>query len=410
MLDRKWQVLITCFIVYTFDAMELVALSITLPDLRETLSLTTTEGGLLATVTLIGIGVSSLSVGWFADNFGRKPALLGSLVAFGLFTAAMSLPVAFGVLLALRFLAGIGLGGVWSTVSSMVVEAWPERSRGRAVAFVIAAFPVGGLVASLIAQETLPNWRLTFLVLGLAVILPVLLAAFFLKESEAWRQQREQARAGSVSTSSSDAPKKVTIGEIFGPDIRLITILATIVVIFSQIGFWGTSAWLPTYLTDRGLSSTEMARLVAFNNIAMFIGYLVFGWIADAFGRKKALALTLCLSAVTLPILLMVGTPRLLLVLGIVFSFFAAFGAVLGSYLNELFPTRIRTTGAGFCFNVGRGVSALAPFTLGWLAQFTSLTTGLMICAGVLILSALFLIPIPAVKSSASPARARTAV
>lgn len=116
--------LIGSFLAYMFDALEILLLSYTLPVIRDDLGLTTTQGGLLATATLLGIGVSSVTVGWLADNYGRKRALMVSLAVFGVFTAAILVVHSFTIFLLLRFVAGLGLGGVWGVVSTYVVETW----------------------------------------------------------------------------------------------------------------------------------------------------------------------------------------------------------------------------------------------------------------------------------------------
>jgi MFS family permease len=388
--DRtKWVVLATCFLAYTFDAMELVALTVALPTIRTDLHLSTLQGGWLATMTLLGIGISSLSAGWFADNYGRKKALLISLLVFGVFTAALAFVSTFWLFLTLRFLAGFGLGGVWSAVSTLVVEAWPERQRARAVAFVIAAFPIGGVLASLIGSLLLPDWRLMFFVLGAAVLIPVVVVALTIGESRDWLEQRR------ADTGGEGRRDKVSVGEIFAPGLRKLTIVSTIVVALCQVGFWGVNTWLPTFLESRGLDIKLVALLVAANNGAMFVGYNVFGYLADRIGRKPTIMLTLVAAAVILPVYVLTRSHSVLVWIGPLFAFLASFGALFGAYLGELFPTRVRASGAGFCFNVGRGVSAFAPLALGGIATGWGLATGLVICGSFFVLSALAMIPLP---------------
>ncbi|NKE58164.1 MFS transporter [Lentzea sp. PSKA42] len=100
--STRWVVLVGSFVAYMFDAVEILLLSFTLPAIRAELGLTTTQSGLLATATLLGIGVSSVTVGWLADNFGRKRALIVSLVVFGVFTAALAVVPGFVTFLVLR--------------------------------------------------------------------------------------------------------------------------------------------------------------------------------------------------------------------------------------------------------------------------------------------------------------------
>ncbi|MEV8345135.1 MFS transporter [Streptomyces niveus] len=364
-----------------FDALEILLLSYTLPVIRDDLGLTTTQGGLLATATLLGIGVSSVTVGWLADNYGRKRALMVSLAVFGVFTAAILVVHSFTIFLLLRFVAGLGLGGVWGVVSTYVVETWPAAKRGRAVAFVLSSFPIGGMVAATLSGALLPNWRLLFFIGGVGVVIPLVVVGLFFRESDEWVQQKS-------------TPVKVT--EIFAPELRRNTVLAATVAALAMFGAWGASTWLPTYLqTDKDIPAATVAMFMTVLNLGMFVGYNVFGLIADRIGRKSALVLSLAGVALTLPLYVVASDRMTLFWLGPMFAFFAAYAGIFGVYMGELFPTRVRTTGAGFCYNIGRGVSAFAPLTLGVLAVNAGFGAGLLVCAGFMACSAIAMTFLP---------------
>jgi MFS family permease len=371
MRRTRWVVLGGSFLAYMFDAMEIILLSLALPAIREDLQLSPAQGGLLATATLLGIGLSSVLAGYVSDNFGRKTALIASLATFGVFTAALAFVPSFELFLLLRFVAGFGLGGVWGVVSAYVVETWPSESRGRAAAFVLSSFPIGGVVAAVLSGVFLPDWRLMFFVAGVGVVLPLLVVIALFPESSAWTEAR-----------AADPGGRVSVSEIFAPDVRRRTIVATLVAGLALTGWWGGSTWLPTYLaTDRGIPTATVAVFMTVLNLGMFVGYNVFGLIADRIGRRSAIILSLLGVAVTLPLYALTANQTALLWFGPLFAFFAAFTGLFGSYIGELFPTRIRTTGAGFCFNVGRGVSAFAPFGLAAVAGIIGLSGGLLVCA-----------------------------
>ncbi|GAA4433519.1 MFS transporter [Actinokineospora soli] len=375
MRRTRWIVLGGCFLAYLFDALEIVLLSVALPAIRQEMGLSVTQGGLLATATLLGIGVSSVAGGYVADNFGRKKALVAALVIFGAFTAVLVVVPSFPVFLVLRFLAGIGLGAVWSVVSAYVVETWPSESRGRAAAFVISAFPAGGALAATISGVFLPNWRLMFLVAGTAVVLPVLVVLVFFRESANWEAQR-----------SADT---VSVRDVLSGPLRRTTLLGTLMAALALAGYWGATTWLPTYLTtERGLPAGSVALFVTILNLGMFLGYNGFGLLADRLGRRRTIILTLLGVALTMPVYALTTDQTSLLWLGPLFGAFTAFFGLFGSYLGELFPTRARATGAGFCFNVGRGVSALAPFGLAGLASAVGFSGGLVVSAGFFALAA----------------------
>ncbi len=385
MRRSRWIVLGGCFLAYLFDALEIVLLSMALPTIRKDLALTITQSGLLATATLVGIGVSSVLGGFVADNFGRKKALVASLLTFGAFTVAIAIAPNYETILLLRFLAGVGLGAVWSVVSAYVVETWPEQHRGRAAAFVISAFPAGGAMAAGIAGWFLPDWRLMFLVAGTAVILPAGVVLVFFAESESWAAEKARTSADVVS-----------VRDVLGSSLRRRTLLGTVMAALALFGYWGATTWLPTYLTtERDLPSSSVATFMTILNVGMFLGYNGFGILADRIGRHRTIILTLLGVALTLPVYALTTHRTALLWMGPVFGAFTAFFGLFGSYLGELFPTRARATGAGFCFNVGRGVSALAPFILAGLAGSIGFRGGLIVCAGFFALAALVALLLP---------------
>ncbi|QBJ98792.1 MFS transporter [Rhodococcus sp. ABRD24] len=383
----RWIVLIGSFIAYIFDALEVVILSIALPDIREDLGLSATQGGLMATATLLGIGASSITAGWFADNYGRKKPLLYCLLIFGAFTAAIAFIGNFWIIMLLRFISGFGLGGVWGIVSAYIVETWPAHRRGRAVAFVLSAFPIGGVLAALLARLVLPDWRLLFFISGVGVVIPLAIVAFGFKESAEWQTARRN---------STDETATVSVARIFKPDLRRTTLIGTAVCSLSLVAWWGSSTWLPTFLhEDKGVPMTTVTLLLTLLNVGMFLGYNIFGIIADKYGRKLAIIISLAGTGLTLPLYVLAGDEQSLYWLGPLFAFFVAFFGLYGSYLSEIFPTEVRTTGAGFCFNIGRGVSALAPLILGFIAGGVGLSTGLLVCASLFIVAAAMMTLMP---------------
>lgn len=388
----RWIILGGSFLAYMFDAVELLLLALALPQIRADLGLTIGQAGLLATSTLLGIGLSSVVVGYVSDNFGRKKALIGCLAVFGAFTASLSLVTSFEAFLALRFLAGFGLGGLWAVVSAYVVESWPEESRGRATAFALSSFPVGGIVAAGMSSLLLPDWRLMFAVAGAAVIVPIVIVAVFFEESGEWVHERSRATHDGA----------VSVAEIFARDIRRTTVVSTLVAGLALTGYWGNSTWLPTYLAERGLDSHTVGLYLMLLNLGMFVGYNVSGWIADRIGRQEALVIFLLGVALTLPLYAVTGNKTLLLLLGPLFAFCLSFAGIFGSYLSELFPTRIRTTGAGFAFNVGRGISAFAPFLLASVAVSVGLSGALMICAACFAVAGLITCALPSTRNRAT--------
>lgn len=389
----KWHVLIGGFLAYLFDAMEIILLTIALPSIRQDLGLTFNEAGMLASATLLGIGFSSITTGWYSDNYGRRKALLLSLIVFGALTTLVATTHNWALLLLLRFLSGLGLGGVWGIVSAYVTETWPAHQRARAIGFVLSSFPIGAAIAAMAAASFLPDWKMLFMVAGVSTLIPVAYLFFFVPESPEWTQQKARNEA------NPGPQKQVSISEIFSPELLRLTLLGTLAASCAVIGFWGASTWLPTYLVqERGLSIGVMANFMAILNIGAFIGINAFGFIADSIGKRNATLLSLLGSALMLSIYALTTQNAILFWLGPVYAFFYAFASLFASYFSALYPTRVRTIGAGFCFNFGRGLAAFAPLLLSGIATHYSLALGLLVCAGFFALAAITMLFMPQVE------------
>lgn len=285
----KWRVLFGGFFSYTFDAMDILLLAMCLQAIMADLHLAPAAAGLLATSTMVGVALSAVIMGWFSDNYGRRAALLVSLVSFSVLTMAIALTTTYWEILVLRFLAGLGLGGLWGVISAYISETWPIHQRGRAAAFALSSFPIGVALAAYFAGHIIPDygWRAVFWTAGLALLV-ALYIYFFVPESATWKAQHEARNKAEEHDHRKHDP--VTLGEIFTKDLAKSTILGALVAGLSLSAYWGTTTWLPTYLVKvRGLSVSDMGMFMTVLSVGMFIGYQLFGWLADVIGKRNAL-------------------------------------------------------------------------------------------------------------------------
>jgi predicted MFS family arabinose efflux permease len=212
---------------------------------------------------------------------------------------------------------------------------------------------------------------------GAAALLAALYVLVFVPESHMWQEQRDRR-----GTSANAATGKVSVAEIFAPGLARLTLLGTAAAACALIGYWGANTWLPTYLVrERGLGQGQMATFIIVLNIGMFGGYQIFGLLADRFGRRKALIWCFLGATVLLPLYAAARDPRVLFWLGPALGVFFAYTGPFGSYFPSLYPTRVRNLGAGFCFNVGRGIAAFAPYVLGQLGSSIGLSASIALCA-----------------------------
>lgn len=369
----RWNLLGTAFVVNAFDAIDFMLLALALPPIIAEFQLSFAEAGLLGTATLVGVGISGVVVGRMADLYGRKKALIGCILVFATMTAIAAWSATWSQLLVLRFVAGFGLGGVWSVLTTYIAETWPEHRRGQAATFVMSAWPTGIIIAALLVGALLPiyGWRAVFLAGGAGLLLiPYIILT--IPESPGWT---------AIAHHAEPYAAKAPLSEIFSPALRRWTILGTLSSTLALIAYWGVNTWLPTYLVkERGLSGESMAQFIIFLNIGTILGYQAFGWFADRAGIRTALIVSLLGGAIMLPIYAALRDATLLFWLGPIMAFFFAFPGLMGAYFPRLYPARVRSLGAGFCFNIGRGMSAFAPFALGGLASIWGLSTMIAVC------------------------------
>jgi MFS family permease len=232
-----------------------------------------------------------------------------------------------------------------------------------------SGWAIGALIAAALSALLLEpfGWRVLFLV-GAA---PAVLAFYIrrnVEEPPVWRT-REQT------------PSRWS--EIFSPPFVKRTLLATLVATSVLLAYWGVTSWLPAFLATpvtqggAGLSVTSSAKWLIALQIGAFFGYISFGWIADRIGRRPAFTLFMIAATAVVPIFAFGARSTLtLLVIGPLVGYFAhGYFSIFGAMLAELFPTRIRASAQGFCYNAGRFVSAAAPFAIGAAAKTYGLGT-----------------------------------
>lgn len=369
--QHRWKVLIMTFLAYLYDSLDLQILAICMPVIISELGISLTDAGLLASATMIGTAIGGIGFGWVAENWGRKNAAVICLIEFGIFTTAVYWCTSWEQLMILRFLQGIGMGGLWGPIVALIADHWTPKYRARAAGFMLSTFALGGILASLMGRYLLTGigWRMMFAITGTAVIVGIL---FLIIVPADTRKPR------------TSATPRIGFGRLFAPDVLKLTICATIASACQMGGFWGVSSWIPTYLVKvRGLE-VEYASLfsvVIFSGA--FIGYYIFAWLADHIGRRNALMLAFLADAIIVPLYVVVPDAKLLFWLGPLMglSFGGVFG-LFGAYFAELFPVDVRAMGSGFAFNVGRGFGAVVtPVTIGAMAKTQGLGFGIGACS-----------------------------
>ncbi|MFM0170885.1 MFS transporter [Paraburkholderia sediminicola] len=384
----------SCKIGYGLDAMDTQFLSFVIPTLIATWGLSKGQAGLIGTVTLLTSAVGGWIAGILSDRIGRVKTLQITIIWFAFFTLLCAFAQNYGQLLAARGLMGFGFGGEWTAGAVLIGEVIRPRDRGKAVGMVQAGWALGWaasaglytLFFSLMPGEL--AWRALFAI-GILPAPFVILIRRLVDEPEIHKQQKQQQR---------DTNAGYGFLEIFGPGVWWTTLRTAILATGVQGGYYAITTWLPTYLkTEQHLSVVGTGGYLAVVIAGSYAGYLFGAFFSDRFGRKVSfIAFSLASMAIALIYTRMPLTNVMLLVLGFPLGFFASgIFAGMGAFMTELFPTRIRGSGQGFCYNFGRAVGATFPFLIGFVAQKMALGAAIGIFAaaayGVVILAALTL-------------------
>ena len=354
--------LIATFGGWALDGMDVMIYSFVIPTLMALWHLTQGQAGLLSTVALLVSAVGGWLAGILADRFGRARILQLTILWFAVFTFLSGFTNSFGQLLITRGLQGLGFGGEWAVGAVLMGEAIRAQHRGKAVGTVQSGWAIGWAVAALVYTAVfswLPAtlaWRILFWI-GIA---PSFLVYYIQRHVP--EPQLAPKPAGQVTSSN--------FLEIFSPSLLRVTLLVSLLAVGAQGGYYAVTTWLPTYLkTVRGLSVLGTGNYLLVVIAGSFAGYLTSAWLTDRLGRKPTLLLFAVCSLCTVVgyTWLSIGD-RLMLFLGFPLGFFASgsFGP-MGAFFTELFPTRVRGSGQGFSYNVGRGIGALFPTLVGVL-------------------------------------------
>jgi MFS family permease len=372
---RAWRALFAAQLGWMLDAMDFLLFNFAIIQIQKEFALSKAMLGALLAVGLVAGAIGGVAFGPIADRVGRVRALTLSILLYSLATAGLATSGALWQLVFWRVLVGFGMGGEWSCGSVLVAETWPAEHRGKALGIMQSGWAIGALFAAALSALMLTRfgWRVLFLVGALPAI-----AAFFIRrtveEPTIWRAREE---------------KRSDWFEMFSPPFVRNTIISTSVAASVLLAYWGVTSWLPTFLATptaeggAGLTITRSSMWLIVLQIGAFAGYISFGWFADRIGRRPAFTVFMIAATALVPLFAFYArTPMLLLSIGLLVGYFMhGYFSLFGAMLAELFPTRIRASAQGFCYNSGRLLSAFAPFGIGAFAQRYGFATVIAVTA-----------------------------
>jgi MFS family permease len=377
---------------WMLDAMDVMLYSMVLAELMLHLGIGKPQAGLLNSLTLASSALGGVAFGVIADRAGRTRALMASILVYSLASFACGLSQTVAQLAACRVVLGLGMGGEWATGAALVAETWPATHRGKALGLMQSAWAIGEMLAAAVTLAVLPRfgWRAVFFV----GVLPAL-AVFWIRravpEPPIWLERGR--------------PHGASLAALWRPDVRWKGLVATLMNACSMFGYWGLFTWIPGYLAlpeaqgGRGLGIVASLTWVLFMAPGKWLGYTLFGFAADAVGRRRSYAVFLVAAALLVPVFGSARDLAWLLALGPLVGFFGTgYFSGFGAVASELFPTEVRATAMGLTYNIGRGFSALAPFAVGWVAARHSFFAAFLLVAAAFLLAAGLALLLPETK------------
>ncbi|MDR5758894.1 MFS transporter [Caballeronia sp. LZ035] len=369
-----------------FDGFDIYVASTVLGATLQSGFSTLAQNALFVSLTFLGMMLGSLGTGFLGDRFGRRFTYQANLAIFGIASLGAALAPNMGVLIACRFVMGLGLGAEnvvgYSTLTEFVPPARRGKLQGLMAVFVVSGLPVAGLIGLLLIPSL--GWRAMFVLGGLGA-LGVWYARKSLPESPRWLEsvgrhdeaeaimtrieaEVTQARGGEplpqpvIAKTSNAAP--MSFGSLFTGTMlpRMIVGCVTLVVINTLL--YGFVTWLPTFFVHQGMSIAKSFGFALVMSLGAPIGSGIGALTADAWGRKPTIIGASFAAIVFGAIYPFVSSPMLLPIIGLLLTIpiYVLVALLFAVYVPELFPTPVRLRASGICNTLGRGATIVTPF------------------------------------------------
>ncbi|MCM3040005.1 MFS transporter [Paenibacillus motobuensis] len=380
-MDYRKKTVVASVAGLTLEGMDIMFISFAMTMIISEFNIDLATGGLISSITNIGMLLGGIIFGVLADKYGRVKVFTYTVLLFAIGTALTGLATNIEQVYIYRFIAGLGAGGEYGIGMALVAEAWPKNKQGRASSYVSVGAQYGVILAALLSAVILPTlgWRALFLV----GVLPVIFAFIVrknLEESPEWLAAQKNKKL---------ANKGKLAGLFATPRTSMTTISLIIMATVQIAGYNGLMIWLPSMLQkSQGLSVSSSALWTISTAVGMIIGMLAFGRFMDRFGAKRAFGIFLLASACAV-FLYSYATGSIAILLGgaIVGFFsngmFAGYGALIGNF----YPVQIRSTATNTIFNFGRAIGGFSPIFVGYILQSYDMTVVMIYLAALYCIS-----------------------
>lgn len=357
-------VLAICFAVVIVDGYDLVVYGAVVPSLLSYApwGLTAGDVGLIGSLALAGMLVGAMSSGWLGDRFGRRRMLIATFGEFSVCTALCALapnPELFGVL---RFLAGLGLGGVLPLAIAIAMEAVRAGREQFANAVTTVANPIGGVLVSIVAIFVIPAWgfRVMFWIGAATALVIIPLALRHLPAST----------PVPAADTAGDAPVRPrrSFATLFAPPYRRATILFPLISFSGLLLAYGMNTWLPGIMRKLGYGLGSSLSFLLVLNAGAVVGALVVARLADRLGPRPTISVSFGVAVVCM-VALALHPAGALLYLFVIGSGFGAMGTqiLVNGFVGGYYPSHARATALGWSLGLGRIGGIVGPLVGGWI-------------------------------------------
>ena len=388
MMPLQVVAVLLCIALNALDGFDVLAISFAAPGIAQEWGISESELGIVLAMELVGMSVGSVLLGIFADRLGRRPVILGGLAIMTLGMYLASVVGTVMALLAVRFLTGIGIGGMLATINAMVAEYSNARRRNFNIALMATGYPVGVIIGGSIATVLLASfdWRSVFLLGAFMSGILIPLVWFLLPESISYLAHKKApdalqkinatlARMGHAAIDrlpdSDGTGGKQDWRGLFSPQLAKTTLLLTIAYLAHIMTFYFILKWIPKLVVDMDYSPSSAGGVLVWANVGGALGSVLLGWLTHVI-RVRLLVIAAMVGSVIMINVFGQGQSDLTglaLVAGIA-GFFTN-SAVVGMYalFVQSFPTHLRAGGTGFVIGMGRAGAVMGPVIAGFLFE-----------------------------------------
>lgn len=392
----QWNAFLATFLGWMLDGFDATILTFLLADIQHSFTVTKAAVGALGSIMLLFRVIGGITAGTAADRWGRKGPLMLSILWYSVFAFLSGFSTSYGMLLTMRALFGIGMGGVWAAGMPLTLEHWPAHLRGIASGMLQCGYSVGFILSALVFQFGYPlvsgeedfRWRV-MLWIGILPALLVLWIMARVHESPVWLERQRQL------TSRQQVPG-ISLGHLFKRDLIGVTLQTSLLMGAFIFSYHSIAFWYPTLLATRQLPPLVYTLLL---NVGGITGAIAAGRLSETqLGRRGAATLMMAAGIASIPLFLYTTSTALMSLGALAIGLFAAgaWGMVPG-YLTERFPTAARAAGAGLAYHVGAGLGAFTPQFIGVLQdRGIALPDAMAACiaaAGILVIALIWMGP-----------------